>query len=731
MGAENQTTSLTTVRCGACGTENQSESRFCQGCGQGLYEPCSGCGKSVALTQKYCGSCGADLEKAVETARQRYDDALAEAVAAARRYDFDHAIALISPAASNKDYRYQDNASQAAQAIEKIETMKVRAVASADEALVRAKAEFDKGNQVEVVRLLEAVPDRLLSENAKKILARVKSYTSEVDELANSLKEAIAQKEWPTVGGLIDQLLIHEPDDKQYLQVAQQVTVKLIAAAKQLFSAGRYSDAVTRLASVPSAGKDEAFDEIRQKIEDVEWLSRQFDCEPFVTPMLGRLAMRFAKEVPNDRHAQQMVKQMATLIKQADRGKRNPYPHWRGSTDCWMGGQVEFLGVPKSIDLGDQKPPRANLGRFHVAIGLALQGLGHARITEHFSVKKGLFKGIGWRKAKLCWGLDIGAGAIKAVCLSQGDDGVEMVDSYYQEFADPLCRAGTQSEKAHLISEALEKLIADREIEDAPVWSNIAGSDLINRFVRLPPVADKQAMSLLDLEITQRIPIAAEDLSITRWLGEADETEVHGRPAVITAAKREAVDRRCEILNDAGLNLVGLQGDTAALVNFLVYEFSDLLNPETDHSEESDQDAVDESEIGEDDDHLLPDPDSTTPTIAVIESGAATTSLILISAETHWLWTIENGGDDLTSALARTSKKTYSEAEQLKRNPAGLALPSKDYTWVEQRQDELRSRMEKVFSDAVHQNPRFDVVEAWCMGGGCLAHQWIRRFMLK
>ena len=33
--------------------------------------------------------------------------------------------------------------------------------------------------------------------------------------------------------------------------------------------------------------------------------------------------------------------------------------------------------------------------------------------------------------------------------------------------------------------------------------------------------------------------------------------------------------------------------------------------------------------------------------------------------------------------------------------------------------------------DDVRQNDRFEVVESWCLGGGCLAHQWIRRLMIE
>ena len=48
-----------------------------------------------------------------------------------------------------------------------------------------------------------------------------------------------------------------------------------------------------------------------------------------------------------------------------------------------------------------------------------------------------------------------------------------------------------------------------------------------------------------------------------------------------------------------------------------------------------------------------------TPAIAMLDCGAATTNLVIVSGETHWSWTGELGGEDLTTALARVTKLTH------------------------------------------------------------------------
>ena len=86
--------------------------------------------------------------------------------------------------------------------------------------------------------------------------------------------------------------------------------------------------------------------------------------------------------------------------------------------------------------------------------------------------------------------------------------------------------------------------------------------------------------------------------------------------------------------------------------------------------------------------------------------------------------------EDLTGALARATKMTRGDAEKRKRNPAELDSPAKQYELTEQKLDELRSRLETALADAKRQNKRFRVDSTWCFGGGCLAHEWIRRVIL-
>lgn len=721
MGAENSIAAPSEVQCGACMTHNPSSATFCKGCGHALYEPCQGCAKPVLLTQKFCEGCGADLDKALRERHGLHEKSMSEAVALAKASEFERALDVLAQIVKVQDYRFKEAVENSKQAIEKIEGLSNRAKNLAEEAMASAKHEFEKGNQLAAVKLLESVPLKLLTEDAKADLRRAKNFINELQKLESELKVEIANKNWPDVGSLIDRLLDLLPKEQQYKQLGKQVSEKLVASAKRSLQGGDYATSLRLLHSVPGIGRTKEFDRLRDSVEDIQWLSQQFADEPFVSPLLGRLAVRYSKAVPDNPDAQKLVKQLAGQLKSGDRPDRSHLPRWKGRAKSWMGGKAAMLGIPSSVEVGDETLLLSRAGRFSVAIGLALQGLGLARNDGHFGPKKkGLLGGLGRRKSSACWGIDLGTESMKAVCIENGEEGPEIIGCFFQEYETPLCRASFEGDALGVIQPVVDDFLEENDIEGIPLWGNIAGSQLITRFVRLPPLKDKQARALLQQEVEQKIPLPIDELAVATWMQSSagDNDGIHGRPAVITAARQAVIDERLELYEELGLTLSGLQADSNAIVNFVAFEFADELSMEDDDD-------------GEEDETPSAEQSEKTPAIALLDCGAATTNLVIVSGETHWSWTGELGGEDLTTALARVTKLTHSEAEQLKRNPAAIEEPSRHYAAVEHRQDELRVRIETVLADALNQNKRFEISQSWCVGGGCLAHQWVRRVMIE
>jgi Tfp pilus assembly PilM family ATPase len=170
----------------------------------------------------------------------------------------------------------------------------------------------------------------------------------------------------------------------------------------------------------------------------------------------------------------------------------------------------------------------------------------------------------------------------------------------------------------------------------------------------------------------------------------------------VIAARQYDVDQRVATLDLCGLNVVGLQPDSVALANFAAFEFA----------EPWDQDADE------------------TSAVMLVDFGASTTKVVIVSGETQWFWSVETGGEDLTTALSRPTKSTHADAERMKRDPASIPAPATMYEPLEARLDELRARLQRVVADAKQQNSRFRIDACWCMGGAAMTHGLIRRTLL-
>ncbi len=712
---EHQVSTKTGVRCGACTLHNLAEAKYCAGCGQSLYENCGACGKPVLLTQSFCGACGEDLEKAIQSRHRRHEEWMSDALRLAKQSEYERAIETLGKLVELTDYRFKDLAADAAKAIDKIVIIRDRAVAAVELATHQAIDAFEKGNHREIVGHLESVPANLLSEDARKLLARAQAFASEWSELETSLKSAIAEKNWGLVGKLIQRLLELEPHNSQYQKLAQQVAGKLLAESKKLLDAGQYDAAVDSLDALPEIVVNQEIQQLRELADNIHWLSEQFDCEPFASPMLGRLAVRLAKETPKDSRTQKLVQQLSHQLKQAPRPPRMHLPPWKGAAASWMGGEAGLLGLPTSIGHAGVPEFRAAAGRFNIAIGLAIQGLGKGRITEDFLIKKKGLLSFGKRKNKECWGLDIGTSAIKGVLIEESESGLEVVDVFLCELETPLTRRRADSNDRSVLLPAIEKFLEQKQSGETPIWVNLPANYTVNRFVRLPPVKDKEANSLLTQEIENKIPIPMNELVVARWIHHANREAVLGRPAIACTARRSIVTQRIDLIESCGLKIAGLQCDSIALANFGAFEFASLWS-EIDAETEGELDAYEEA---------------ISKAVVLVDCGASSTNILLLSGEAHWCWTVEIGGEDLTSQIARATKLTNSEAEKLKRNPAALASPASQYHPVEIRLDELRARLSTVFADGMKQGTSFKSVQSWCMGGAVQAHQWIRRVMLS
>ncbi|MEM6469324.1 MAG: pilus assembly protein PilM [Planctomycetota bacterium] len=717
--ASDQVSSVTgSIKCGGCSTLSEAGSQFCQGCGQALYEPCPECSKPVQLTQSFCSHCGADLKEAVETKRAKYQAFVSDAVDHAKQNRFEEAIALLSRVAKDSDFRYREIAGQASEAIQKIQKLEVFQVQLARDSEEAAVSAIENEDHRRVVKILQKAPFVLLQESFQSALERSRSFMGSHDAIETALKDALSRNAVVDAGSLINQLCELEPNDPSYRKLAKKIGRSLMSSAEASFKRRNYSKSRENLQALPQASQDDYSTELLDRIDNILWLREQLDDSLFNTPTLGRLSVRLAKDEPEEPRNRECTQGISRSLKEDERLDRSPFPLRRARNESWLGGELGHLAILSKIKHTGGSKSASRWGQFNVAVGLALQGLGESRVSLNMSKPSGLLRKVLKRKPpQMVWGIDVGSYGISAVCLQRTEQGIEWIDDVSETFDQPLCRPGYNFEDS-LITEALCRFRESKAIADTPVWINFPAQDLINRFVVLPPVSGKQAKSLMEREVDDRIPFDRDELWVHYEISDLnEEKESLGRPSSIHAARMSAIESRLNLFKDAELNIAGMQGDSVALVNLLSFEFAEDLQC-------SEPEKEDEEDENKDDGSLR------SHAVALVDCGAAKTSLILMSAEAYWIWTMEFGGEELTGLLARETKRPRSEAEDLKLNPHQIENPARQFATTEERLNDWSIKLRRIFDEAKTTYEFFDVVKTFACGGGCQTLRWFDRVLL-
>ena len=705
------------VVCGACQATNDPTANFCLDCGHRLYENCGDCGKPASLTQVFCNHCGLNLKESVEKKRAQYGSSIKSAFESAKRDEFETAEGLLSAISDVQDYRYREAASLASESLVKVRELAVSRGDHARRLEELAWPKIDDADHQAVVKILQDAPFKLMSTEVEAAFYHSQECLAGQQRSHEGLKQAVAAKDWPAAGQLVDQLCETLEDDGAVRKVAAGVARKIYRRAQVHAEQRRFKNSLECLDSMPtvSGGSDLTAlqgkgGSLRRWIEDLLWIEEQIKKEPFTTAELARLAKRLIELEPSVMAHKEKLSRVAKTFEEGPRSSRSLMPRQDGPVHSAIGGEVEALFRLTRIDYGTFSRIQ-NVGlQLNVAFGLALQALGEGSVKASFGPEKGRLKNLFKKKTHKAWGIDLGTTTVKGVLLSRVGEQFIVEDAFFNEFDSSAPRG--EAEAAEKQFACLRELLAKRDLAETSVWCNLPADNMVSRFVVLPPVSNSSAKALIDREVAERLPLKHMALVTVIDQSAVDEGSEVGRPVGIYAMRKDVVDQRLKMFEELNLNVQGLQADSLALANLLTFEFEERLQ------EDSESEATDKAG-GE-----------KRPALAMLHSGSFSTSLVCVAKDARWVWTSQFGGSDLTSALARTLQVTRTDAESMKKKPSALANPSSEFSVVEERIDSwVASRLRSVIQQAKADFPAFDVQSTLASGGNSLTHSWIRRTM--
>lgn len=229
-----------------------------------------------------------------------------------------------------------------------------------------------------------------------------------------------------------------------------------------------------------------------------------------------------------------------------------------------------------------------------------------------------------------CWGIEVGAGGIKAVKLVLDGEGVRVA-----EFANvPHKRVLSTPElnQDDAIRLAMGAFVNQFDLSKARVAVSVPGHAAFARFAKLPPVEPKQIPKIVRFEAEQQIPFSLDEVEWDyQTFRSPDSPDVE---VGIFAATKERIRQQLQLYDDFGIvpDIVTLS--PIAAYNALAY---DLVF------------------------------DERTPGTVMVDVGTTSTDLIIAEAGRVWVRTFPFGGHNFTQEIVDKFSVSYAKAEKIKR----------------------------------------------------------------
>lgn len=173
-------------------------------------------------------------------------------------------------------------------------------------------------------------------------------------------------------------------------------------------------------------------------------------------------------------------------------------------------------------------------------------------------------------------GLDIGSGFVKVVEVDHSGDQPEVVRVAMRPLLPDAIVEGEIMDYG-LVSDTVQGLFQEIGIKGAEVVTAIGGHDVIIKKIEMDRMKESDAREVIRWEAEQHVPFDIKsvelDFQILNPHGEGPQMEV-----LLVAAKRELVDNKVGLLQDAGINPVIIDVDAFALHNAFEHNYPNAMH---------------------------------------------------------------------------------------------------------------------------------------------------------
>lgn len=232
--------------------------------------------------------------------------------------------------------------------------------------------------------------------------------------------------------------------------------------------------------------------------------------------------------------------------------------------------------------------------------------------------------------SNVCWGIEVGAGAIKALKLENAGETVRVLDFAIVPHKKVLSTPGLDPNDA--IRVALGEFVSQFDLGKAGIVMSVPGHQAFARFAKLPPVEPKKVPDIVKFEAVQQIPFPIDQVEWDyQTFASPDSPEVE---VGIFAITRDRVMEKLALYEDVDIVPDAITLSPVAAYNALAY---DLAFTEQ------------------------------TPGTIILDIGTTSTDLVIAEAGRLWVRTFPIGGHHFTEAVVSAFQLSYPKAEKLKK----------------------------------------------------------------
>lgn len=230
------------------------------------------------------------------------------------------------------------------------------------------------------------------------------------------------------------------------------------------------------------------------------------------------------------------------------------------------------------------------------------------------------------------FGLDVGSSSLKLVELKNDRAHGKTLQNFANfPLAHPVNLSSDPPEELRELSVSIKEFVDSQPISSNKVVVALPESIIFTRVFSLPKMPEKDLSEAMRYETQQYIPVPIADVSLDYQVIEGKASVEGQMEVLIIAAPKVLVSKFLKVLNDASLEVVGLETETVAVTRSLI-------------------------------------PDNKTPSTLLVNIGALTTDLAVVSSgAVRFTRSIATGGMALARAISQSLGFDLNQAEEYKR----------------------------------------------------------------